>query len=119
MFGVSANTLSRWNTQGKWNEQRRARMLSPDKLIAHYYAQSEKIIEFAQDKDRPLNAGEADALNKLATAIQKLDKKIDASLTMSVLKNFINYLLQLDPELAKQVVEYHVSYVQTLLDAQK
>lgn len=121
MLKVSELTMSKWvnANNAEWKNLKAARTLSPDKLIRMYYEQSEAIVQQAKDDDRPISSGDADALNKLASAIQKLDKKIDPSITMSVLRNFNNYLIQINPELAKQCAAYQMEFVQSLLDAQK
>ena len=120
MLDVSENTISKWvNCHEDWKQQRRVRLLSPDKLIVLYYEQSEEIIKAAKDEDRAITSAEADALNKLAAAIQKLDKKIDPSISMSVFRNFNNYLMQIEPKLAKEVAEHQLMYVQKMLDESK
>lgn len=121
MLDVSELTMSKWvnANNSEWKAQRAARTLSPDKLIRLYYEQSEKIVSAAGEDKRAITSAEADALNKLAAAIQRLDKKIDPSITMSVLRNYNNYLLQVNPELAKLNANYQIDYVQSLLDAQK
>jgi transposase len=119
MLGVSENTISKWNKAEDWKGQRTRRMLAPDKLISHYYEQSEVIIQTAKDENRPLTSSEADALVKLASAISKLDKKVDVSITTSVLRRFNNYLLQIDLELSKAFIPHEKGYVQMLIDAQK
>jgi transposase len=119
MLDVSENTISKWNRAEGWKEQRQARTLSPDKLIRHYYEQSELVLNKAKKEDRPLTSNEMDGLNKLASAIQKLDKKVDPSITMAVFKNFGNYLMQIDPVLTKQLSEHQLNYIQLLLNESK
>jgi len=120
MLDISENTISKWvNSYENWKQQRQVRMLSPDKLISHFYEQSEEIIKQSKDEKRPINSGEADALNKLASAIQKLDKKIDPSISMSVFRNYNNYLMQIDPLLAKQNAEHQLMYIQQLMNESK
>lgn len=119
MLGISENTISKWRGKENWDKQRAIRQLSPDKLISHYYEQSEKIVRKAKEEERALSASEADALNKLASAIQKLDKKVDSSISMSVLRNFNNWLVQINPEAAKTLIEFQTYYVQFLIDAEK
>lgn len=116
MLDISENTIGTWvKSHEDWKKQRQVRMLSPDKLVMHFYEQSEAIIKSAKDEERPLTSAESDALNKLASAIQKLDKKVDPSITMSVFRNFNNWLMQIEPLLAKQIAEQQLMYVQTML----
>lgn len=119
LLKISETTISKWNKNEGWEQQRAARRLSPDKLILRYYEQSERIIDAADKEDRPLTTGEVDALAKLSTSIARLDKRTDASIVMSVLRNYNNYLLTVNPELAKQNTDYQLQYVQSLIHAEK
>ena len=116
--GISTNTLSSYNKKEDWEKQRSARRMSPDKLIARYYAESNKVIDKANEDNRALTIGEMDALAKLGATIQKLDKRTDPSIVMSVLIGFNNYLLPIDRELAKQFVPLQMEYVKQLLGAE-
>lgn len=118
-LGIAESTLSKYVKAENWKAQRASRTLSPDKLITLYYAQSDAIVQKAKDENRAITVSEADALNKLATAIQKLDKKVDSSISMSVLRNFNNWLLQINPDAAKTLVEYQTHYIQFLINAEK
>lgn len=119
LLKISETTISKWNKNEGWEQQRAARRLSPDKLILRYYEQSERIIDAADDEERPLTTGEVDALAKLSTSIARLDKRTDASIVMSVLRNYNNYLLTVNPDLAKQNTDYQLEYVQSLIHAEK
>lgn len=119
LTGISETTISKWNNNEGWEKQRAARRLSPDKLIQRYYEQSERIIDAADEQKRPLTTGEVDSLAKLSISIARLDKRADASIVMSVLRNYNNYLLTVNPDLAKQNTDYQLEYVQSLINAEK
>lgn len=114
---VSRNehTISRWATEYGWEERKRALILSPDKLIREYYAQAELITKNAKQAERALTTAECDALNKLSSAIAKLDKRVDPSVVMSVFIRYNNYVKAFDLELAKRNALVQRDFIQTLI----
>ena len=117
--GTTEQTVSKWANEGKWREQKAVETLSPDKLVREYYYQSDVITNAAREDKRPLTASEADALVKLASAIDKLDRKISPSVTMSVLMRFNHHLKIVAPELVPQIVKHEMDYVNTLIKPEK
>lgn len=118
LTGISTNTLSKYNLADGWDKQRSARRLGPDKLIQRYYEQSNRLMDFIDSENRPANTSELDALAKLASSIQKLDKRTDASVVMSVLMGFNKWLLLVNHQQAKDMVPYQLDYVKQLLSAE-
>lgn len=114
-LGISENTIVKWADIEGWKQKKAIRTLSPDKLIAAYYDQSDKIIQDAKEAERTLSSKECDALNKLAAAIEKLDKKVSPSINMAVFIRFNNYLKVIDNELVKKLLSYQKDYIQTLI----
>lgn len=121
-----ANTLSEDKalvtaciTTDEWQDLRAAKQLSPNSLIKLYYEQSDVIVQQAKDKDRALTLKEAETLNNLATAIQKIDKRLDAGVVMDVLEGFNNYLVKLKPQLTRDVIPHELNYVRQLLNKKK
>ena len=74
------------------------------------------ILQTAKDEKRPLSSKECDALNKLATAIQKIDKRTDPSIMMAVLAQFTNFLKIMDLELAKSLLPFQKQFILQKLD---
>ena len=114
-LNVSEKTVGKWADKGEWETQKKVRNLSPDKLIASYYEESDLIRQKAREEQRPLSAKECDALNKLASAIEKLDKKVSPSINMAVFIRFNNYLKVIDNDLVKKLIPFQKDYIQALL----
>lgn len=119
IIDVSENTVSKWNKEEHWDRQRSAMRTTPEKLVLRYYKQSDKIIDVAEEEQRALTTAEVDALAKLAASISKIDKTVSENIVMSVLRNYNNWLLLIDPDTAKANAKHQINYVQTLLDAKK
>ena len=118
LLGISEQTLSKWVQKENWKVQRQARSLGPDKLILMYYEQSQLIHDNIKKDQRVPTPAEVDALAKLASSISKVDKTVSETIVYTVLSNFNNYMVLVNPSLAKQFVEHQLAYVQTLLERQ-
>lgn len=108
---IGEHTIGRWKEEDLWDLEKQVRNLSPANLIAQFYEQTDFILQTARDEKRPLNSKECDALNKLASSIQKIDKRTDPSIIMAVLVQFSNYLKLQDLDLAKALLPYQKQFV--------
>jgi transposase len=114
-LSVTEKTIGQWVEKFGWKEKKAVQNLSPTKLIQSYYEQSDLILKKAKEDDRPITSKEADSLNKIASAIEKLDKKISPSLNMEVFMRFNNFLQSIDLDLTKQLIPFQKEYIQTLI----
>lgn len=112
--GISETTLSKWVTNEDWKSKRDAFMLTPQKLIAYQYQQAGMIMELTQKESRLMSNAEADILIKISTTIKNLDKNISASISMGVLRNFNNYLLNIDLKLAQELAKHQYNFIKTI-----
>jgi hypothetical protein len=108
---IGEHTIGRWKDEDNWDLKKQVKTLSPENLIKQFYEQSELIVNSAKNENRPLNSKECDALNKLASSIQKIDKRTDPSIIMNVLVQFNNYLKTMDLELAKAILPYQKQFI--------
>lgn len=113
-LSLTEKTVGTWCEQDMWRELKQAKTLSPDSLIKYYYEQSELIIQVAKDNNRPISSREADTLVKLSAGIKNLDKRVDASVTMTVLKRFTEYLKTYNPALAVELTNHYVGYIKSM-----
>jgi len=113
---IGEHTIGRWKDEDLWDLEKQVRTLSPANLIKQFYEQTELILQTAKNENRPLNSKECDALNKLATAIQKIDKRTDPSIMMAVLVQFTNYLKLMDLNLAKSLLPFQKQFILQKLD---
>lgn len=116
LAGTSEHTMSKWVEKFKWKQEKATLTVTSDKIISDIYQQIAVHNELIRSEKRMSTSAEADALAKLATIIEKLDKKLSPSIVMNAFMRFNDWLVTINPELAKQCLEYQIKYVQTLID---
>lgn len=114
--GTSAVSLSKWAIEGDWEHKKAIDTLSSQKLIREYYHMSFSITELIRTEKRVATNTEIDSLSKLAAAIEKIDKKTNPHIVMSVLTGYNKYLVTQDLELAQANADYQLAYVSELLN---
>lgn len=103
--GTTRQTVSRWIKEGKWDEIKASVAITPAQIIAQWNRQIIEVnnaIAAREEGQRYATPAEADALAKLAGAINKLQSDIGVSDCVSVAMRFLSWLRPLDIEAAKQ-----------------
>lgn len=116
--GVSRVTVSKWIRDGKWEEHKAGLTITREQQIANLYRQVAEInraIENRPDGERFANAGEADILSKLSSAIRKMETDAGISDIISVLTQFINFIRPADLEKAKDVTRLADAFIRSKL----
>lgn len=85
--------------------------MTRDKLVSNLLSQVNQLEEAAREENRPLNSKETDSILKIAMAVEKLDKKINLSLYIQVFKEFNDFLIREDFELAKRFIPYQSNFI--------
>ena len=123
--GVSKQTINRWVAEGSWDKLRAAKNVTRPELINKVLRTIdkllEKVLESEDDKDFD---GLGDKLAKLATVIEKFDKKasvVDAIEVFLAIGKWLQRRAQTDeeltPELLKAINMYQDLYVSELLSS--
>ena len=110
--GVTEKTMSSWVNKESWDKLRKSLIVTKEEQLRRFYDQMDELnrnILTREEGKRYSNSKEADTLNKLATAVKKLEMEASIADTIEVSKRFLNWLRQVDFEKAKEV--------STLLDA--
>lgn len=121
--GVSKQTVNRWVAEGSWDKLRAAKNVTRPELINKVLRTIdkllEKVLESENDKDFD---GLGDKLAKLATVIEKFDKKasvVDVIEVFLAVSKWLQHRAQTDeeltPELLKAINRYQDLYVSELL----
>ena len=103
--GTTRQTIGRWIKEGKWDEIKASVAITPAQIIAQWNRQIIEVnnaIAAREEGQRYATPAEADALAKLAGAINKLQSDIGVSDCVSVAMRFLSWLRPLDIEAAKQ-----------------
>lgn len=91
--GVSAVTVSKWCTEGKWKEARAAKNITRPELVNKLLLTIDKLIEQVNtSEDATMIAGLGDKLAKLSAVIEKLDKKANVVDAIEVFMAFSKWL---------------------------
>lgn len=107
--GVSRVTINKWIKDNGWKERRAAKAVTRPELINKLLLSIDTMIDKANNMDSPeAMAGLGDKLSKVASAIEKLDKKANVVDTIEVCIAFGKWVehrigtdKEVTPELAK------------------
>lgn len=116
LLDTPETTISRWAIQGDWKRIRDMKAVTRDKMVSELMGQINEMQTNAKDEKRPLSTRECDAIMKLSSSIEKLDKKINLPVIIQVLKDFNEYLLSRDLDLAKQLVPHQNNFIRNHAD---
>lgn len=103
--GTTRQTVSRWIKDGNWESIKASMAITPAQIIAQWNRQIIEVnnaIAGRGEGRRYATPAEADALAKLAGAINKLQNDVGVSDCVSVAMRFLSWLRPLDIEAAKQ-----------------
>ena len=102
---TTRQTVARWIKDGNWDSIKASVAITPAQIIAQWNRQIIEVnnaIAGREEGKRFATPAEADALAKLAGAINKLQNDIGVSDCVSVAMRFLSWLRPLDIEAAKQ-----------------
>lgn len=115
--GVSRVTVNRWSQDGKWDELKVSITITREEQLKSLYRQlSEMNAEIAKrDKNRYPSPAEADTINKLASAIDKMETETGLNDILSTFKSFLNWIRKFDIAEAQRLVPLFDDFVKTKL----
>lgn len=105
LYGVTEKTIGEWSKADDWENER-----------LNYHASPVKIRQLLQAELLNLSQGHpaklpADAISKLQSALDKLEKKIDATVVSRILKEIDNFISETNPKLALELTHYHKQFL--------
>jgi len=103
--GVSEQTMSHWIVAEKWDRLRQSIIVTKEEQLRRLYIQIDELnatIMCRPEGQRFSVKGEADTLNKLATAAKKLETEASIADIIEVAKRFINWIRITDLDKAKE-----------------
>ena len=118
-LSLTAATVSRWASAGRWREQRAARTVTRPQLVNKILqAIDDQLDKVLRSGDSELMAGVPDKLSKLASTIEKLDRKANVVDTIEVFMAFSRWLeyqsqtdREITPELLAAFNKYQNKYI--------
>ena len=118
-LSLTAATVSRWALSGKWREQRAARTVTRPQLVNKILQAIDDLLEkVLHSEETELLSGVPDKLSKLASTIEKLDKKANIVDTIEVFMAFSKWMeyqsqsdREITPELLAAFNKYQNKYI--------
>lgn len=125
--GVSAQTVNRWVAEGEWEARKTAQSVTRTEIVNNLLrAIAGEVDRLNNETDVSKVSGACDKLAKLASTIEKLDKKanvVDAIETFIAFGKWLQFKAQTDreltPELLKAINKYQDIYVSELLNVKE
>jgi len=112
--GVSKVSINKWVNAGKWDLEKASLTVTRQEQLSRLYQQIAEInkgIAEREEGKRFANSKEADSINKLAAAIEKMEKECSLRDIVSVSVDFLNWLRKYDLLKAKELSAYFDMYI--------
>jgi transposase-like protein len=104
-LGVSEQTVSRWRKKYDWDKRRTEALASPHRIKSILFRELENI---AEGNDKTI---EADGLYKIFKVIEGLSDRTSVQVVLSVFKEFDDWMIDQDPDMAIKFLEYHKKFI--------
>lgn len=106
-------TFTEQKQKGKWNELRDTKSLTKQQIISMLHTQLLKISDVAKDENRLLSAREVDSIAKLASSIDKLEKKATIETYIEVFEEFNRWLMVVNVDFAQRNNHFQDLFIQS------
>lgn len=112
--GVSQATIGKWIKQEKWEQLKTSLSITREEQLANLYRQIAAINELIATRDdgqKFPTSKEADAINKIAGAIEKMERDTGLSDIISVSTKFLEWLRTSDQDKAVEISGYLDAFI--------
>nr|DAP56148.1 MAG TPA: Protein of unknown function (DUF1804) [Caudoviricetes sp.] len=114
--GINPVTMSKWSKEGNWDMLRAAITTTREEQVRNMYMQIAEINKvIAARPDKYATSAEADTINKLSAAINKMEGEYGIADIISVSKQILFWLRKRDPEKAIELSYYFDEFVKEKL----
>jgi len=112
--GVSAKTISKWATDGNWDNIRKSLLVTKQTQIVHLYNQLEWLNNtIATREAKVASSTEADSISKITSSIKKLEVETSLAEVIEVGRAFINFAKDVDFGKAKEITVLFDQFIQS------
>lgn len=114
-LNVTVKTIAEWKDEGNWEALRAAKKVTKAALISNYYtilATMQTQISSRPEPDNVPTSKEADIMAKIGSQIEKIDKQSSLQDYILAFEEFLEFLLNKDPELASKIAPYQYEFLQ-------
>lgn len=116
--GVTPQTINRWVKRENWELLQASLTVTREEQLGMLYrqiAEFNRNISNRPEGERFANAKEADAINKLAAAIAKMERETGLGEIISAFQQFLDFLRKTDIELSKRFIPLMDAFVKSKL----
>jgi transcriptional regulator with XRE-family HTH domain len=116
--GVSRQTVSRWVKDEKWEERKVGITLTREQQISNLHRQIMEINRTISEREpdkRFASPSEADTINKLSSAIKKLETDVGVGEIISTGMKFVTWLRSFDVERSKEFLKLWDAFIKDCL----
>jgi hypothetical protein len=113
VVGWTEKTFTEQKQKGNWNEMRDTKSLTKQQIISMLHSQTLKIVEAAKDESRLLSAREVDSIAKLASSIDKMEKKATIETYIEVFEEYNRWLMTVNVDFAQRNNQHQDLFIQS------
>lgn len=114
--GVSKTTINKWHKEDKWDEQKASLTVTREQQLQRLYMQISEINRVISEREQKYpTPAEGDIINKLATAIDKMERESSLADVISVSQKFLNWLRAIDFDKAKELSSLFDAFIKDLI----
>lgn len=115
--GVSEKTLSKWanNPDDNWENMRKSMLTTKSEILRNLYDLLDKISKKLKEDESIGDSKIADMYVKYTAAIKNLETETSTAEIIQVARIFINWLQNIDPVFALEVLNHFDSFIKESL----
>lgn len=116
--GTTEATVSKWKTEGKWDNLKASLSVTKAEQLQNVYDQINELNSAIKRKpagERFASSSESDTLSKLAATAKSLESETSISEIVDTFVSFNDWLRTIDADKAKEFIVYQDSYIKTKL----
>lgn len=102
---ISEQTIVKWKKEGDWERRKQDLLTSP---LAIKELLTKEMFAISQGSKSSIDS---DALSKLSSTIERMDKKLSPRVVSDVFREFDQWMTENDPKLALEFVRYHKMFL--------
>lgn len=120
-LSISETTVSKWSKAMNWRHKKDNLIMSKESRLSELYQELAEFNRMIKAKEgyKVADSKEADARRKLVTDIKDLETKYNVAETISICKDFVTYLKDLDYDFAVEVMKAAEGFINQTIDKQK
>lgn len=114
--GVSKTSINKWVNKENWESQKASLTVTREQQLMRFYSQIAAINDLIANRDQKYpTPSEADSINKLASAIDKMERESSLADIIGVSKRILDWLRPIDLAKAKELANVFDAFIKDSL----